>query len=343
MITVTPLTSHLSSWQKDFAEAITDPAELANMLGLTADWVKEARAASAIFPLRVPRSYIARMRSGDMNDPLLRQVLPVGAELAEIAGYSADPLNESAALVAPRLLQKYRNRALLVTTGACAVHCRYCFRRTFDYESAQSDLGRWQEAIAALAADSEISELILSGGDPLSLSNTRLKSLTNSLKTVPHLKMLRIHTRQPIVLPSRVDSGLIAWLDSLPWRVTVVLHVNHPQELQGDVLKAIEELRQSGALLLNQSVLLAGINDNPTVLAELARLLHQLGVLPYYLHLLDPVKGTSHFAVSASRGIEIIDALARDLPGFLVPRLAQEIPGEDAKLVVAAGLNRLPI
>ena len=325
------------SWQAELAAAITDPAELAALLDLPEVWVGPARAAARSFPLRVPRSFVDRMRRGDPADPLLRQVLPVGEELLATPGYGPDPLEEAAARRAPGLLHKYEGRALLVATGACAMHCRYCFRREFPYE--QGETGRWQEAIAAVAADPSIEELILSGGDPLSLGNARLEALGRALAAIPQLRALRLHTRNAVVLPSRVDAGLVGWLRGLPWRVTVVLHVNHANELEGDAAEAIARLRGTGALLLNQSVLLRGVNDDAPSLVALSKRLHALGVLPYYLHLTDAVNGTAHFAVDEARGRALIDAIARQLPGYLVPRLAREVPGEDAKVVLAAGLG----
>ena len=348
MIAVTPLTRQptaassprpLASWQADFAAAVTDPAELASLLGLPESWVGPAREAARMFPMRVPRSFVARMRRGDPTDPLLRQVLPVAEELEHTAGRSSDPLQEADAHRAPGLLHKYRGRALLIATGACAMHCRYCFRREFPYEDQQSDTGRWHDALAALAADPSIEELILSGGDPLSLGDARLQSLSRALADIPQLRSLRLHTRNAVVLPSRVDDGLVEWIKGLPWRVTVVLHVNHAQELEGDAVEAIARLRSTGALLLNQSVLLRGVNDDAATLVALSKRLHELGVLPYYLHLTDAVNGTAHFDVDELRGRAIVDALARALPGYLVPRLVREVPGEEAKVVLAAGLD----
>lgn len=340
MITATPTTRHPipsdSSWQEAFADAITDPAELLRALELGDEWRAPAEAAAQRFPLRVPRSFVARMRRGDPNDPLLRQVLPLGEELIETEGFGGDPVGESAYQQAPGLLRKYSSRALLVTTSACAVHCRYCFRREFPYEEHQGDTGRWREAIATVAADPSIEELILSGGDPLSLGNARLHALTNALKNIPHLTALRLHTRNAIVLPSRIDAGFIDWVRGLPWRVTIVLHVNHAQELQGDALEALSRLRSTGALLLNQSVLLRGVNDDAATLSTLSRTLHTHGVLPYYLHLLDRVRGSAHFEVSESRGLELIDAMTRTLPGYLVPKLVREIPGAASKTAIVA-------
>jgi EF-P beta-lysylation protein EpmB len=340
MITATSNTRHLnppdSTWQQHFAEAITDPAELLCALDLGSEWLAPAEAAAKLFPLRVPRSFVARMRPRDPADPLLRQVLPLGEELIETVGFGSDPIGESGYRQAPGLLRKYSSRALLVTTGACAVHCRYCFRREFPYEDQQAETGRWREAIASVAADPSIEELILSGGDPLSLSNARLNALTNSLKGIAHLNSLRLHSRNAIVLPSRIDAGFIDWVRSLPWRVTIVLHVNHAQELQGDALEALARLRTTGALLLNQSVLLRGVNDDAATLATLSRTLHTHGVLPYYLHLLDRVRGSAHFEVRESRALEIIETMTSALPGYLVPKLVREIPGAASKTMIVA-------
>lgn len=342
MITATPQARQTSTWQRELACAISDPRELLAALGLPDSLLEGALAARESFPLRVPRGFVRRMRRGDPGDPLLRQVLPLAAELASVPGYVADPLLEASARQAPGLLRKYAGRALLVTTGACAIHCRYCFRREFPYEEQSGDLGRWREALQHLAADPSIRELILSGGDPLSLGDARLAQLTGELARIPHLETLRIHTRQPVVLPERVDAGLLAWMRALPWRVVVVLHVNHPNEIDAQVASAFAALRDTGATLLNQSVLLAGVNDDAATLVELSRRLHDTGVLPYYLHLPDAVAGTAHFDVPEARARALAAALARELPGYLVPRLVREIPGRAAKTVLAAGLPPPP-
>ena len=332
----TPADAEPIGWQREFAAAITDPAELVALLGLDTQWIEPARRAAKIFPLRVTRSYLARIRPGDPHDPLLRQVLPLGDELLEAPNFRADPVGESAYQRVPALLQKYPGRALLVTTGACALHCRYCFRREFPYDAQQGETGRWREAVAALAADSTIRELILSGGDPLSIGNARLHALSRELGGIPHLDSLRLHTRNAIVLPSRVDQGFIDWIRSLPWRVTIVLHVNHANELEGDALEAIARLRTTGALLLNQSVLLRGVNDSISALEALSRRLHTQGVLPYYLHLLDRVRGSAHFEVAEATGIALIDALRDRVPGYLAPKLVREIPGRKSKTVISS-------
>lgn len=337
MITTSPLTRHAPAvprWQREMAESITTPEALVAALGLDPQLAVAARRAAGTFRLRVPRSYVARMRPGDPDDPLLRQVLPVAQENEETPGYVPDPLGERSAVRVPGLLQKYRGRALLVTTGACAVHCRYCFRREFPYDEQLGDGARWNEALAAIAADPSLEEIILSGGDPLSLSDARLAALTDALQAVPHVRRLRIHTRQPIVLPSRVDDGLLAWLGKLSRPVVIVVHANHPNEIDAEVHAACQRLRAAGTTLLNQSVLLKGVNDDAAVLASLSHRLFEAGVLPYYLHALDRVRGAAHFEVEEERARRIAGELAAMLPGYLVPRLVREVHGAASKVAL---------
>lgn len=322
------------TWQREMADAITSPRELIEALGLDPALAAAAESAAGGFRLRVPWSFVKRMRPGDPDDPLLLQVLPREAERSAPDGFLADPLAERAAVAAPGLLKKYRGRALLVATPACAVHCRYCFRREFPY-AEQTGAGRWREAIAAIARDTSIEELILSGGDPLSLGNDRLVALTRALGSVPHLRRLRVHTRLPIVLPSRVDAGLEAWLARMPWPVIVVLHANHPNEIDAEVREACARMRAAGATLLNQSVLLRGVNDAAAVLARLSERLFASGVLPYYLHVLDRIRGAAHFEVAEARARRIAGELAAMLPGYLVPRLVRERAGAPAKTPLA--------
>jgi len=322
-------------WQAELADAIGSPEDLVDALGLDRTLLQPAQAASAAFRLRVPRSYVSRMRPGDPDDPLLRQILPIASELENGTDFVSDPLGEQAALRAPGLLQKYRGRALIITTSACAVHCRYCFRREFPYSEQTSDAPRWSAALSEIGRDSSLEEVILSGGDPLSLSDARLKSLTDALATIPHVRRLRVHTRQPVVLPSRVDDGLVSWLRSVSLPTVFVLHANHPNEIDADVRAACEKLRASGVTLLNQSVLLRGVNDDVEVLAELSRRLFDTGVLPYYLHVLDRVRGAAHFEVPEEEARVIAGDLASRLPGYLVPRLVREIYGAPAKVTLA--------
>ena len=323
------------SWQRDLARAITDPAQLLAELDLDPALAAPARAASSTFALRVTRSYLARMRRGDADDPLLRQVLPRAEELIESEGYGSDPLEEHAATRAPNLLQKYAGRALLITTQACAIHCRYCFRREFPYsaqQEADEGPGRWGAALEAIANDTSLEEVILSGGDPLSLSDARLTQLTNALSAMRHVQRIRVHTRQPIVLPSRVDAGLLNWLRGIGKPTVFVLHTNHPNEIDDDVRAACASLRAAGVTLLNQSVLLAGVNDDVDTLAQLSRVLMHAGVMPYYLHLPDRVRGTTHFDVAEAKAQQLVERLAARLSGYLVPRLVREVPGAAYKV-----------
>jgi EF-P beta-lysylation protein EpmB len=325
----------LSTWQRDLARAITDPAELLAELELDAALGEPAREAAKAFGLRVTRSYVARMRRGDANDPLLRQVLPIARELGDVDGYGPDPLQEREATRAPGLLQKYAGRALLITTQACAIHCRYCFRREFPY-AAQQELesggARFRAALDVIAGDASIEEVILSGGDPLSLSDTRLTKITDAISEMPNVQRIRVHTRQPIVLPSRVDDGLLAWLRGVRRPTVFVLHANHPNEIDGEVRAACARLRGAGVTLLNQSVLLEGVNDDVDTLAKLSRTLMDAGVVPYYLHLPDRVRGTAHFDVAEARGQRLVAELGARLSGYLVPRLVREIPGAASKV-----------
>jgi EF-P beta-lysylation protein EpmB len=330
MITTQPLARHLqrpAGWQQELAAAITNPAELLRRLELSPLLLGDAESvaatqAAAGFPLRVPESFVRRMRRGDPADPLLLQVLPLGREMLRPAGFSSDPLGEEAARRAPALLQKYAGRALLITTGACAVHCR-----DYDY-SADASL---DTALAELAADSSVEEVILSGGDPLVLGNRRLGALLERLRAMAQVRRIRIHSRTPIVLPSRVDAGLLEQLTRGGPRLIVVLHANHAAEIDAEVTDAIGRLASTGAVLLNQSVLLRGVNDSAAALRELSHALFGAGVLPYYLHLLDPVHGVAHFDVTVERARELLHALLASLPGYLVPRLVQEIAGAPSK------------
>lgn len=318
-------------WQQALRQAVREPAELLQLLGLESVALQVSSQAAAQFPLRVPRGFIARMRHGDAHDPLLRQVLPLDAELRVLPGFGLDAVGDAAARSATGVIQKYDGRALLVATGSCAIHCRYCFRRHFPYGEETAARDHWAQAIARIGADDTIDEVILSGGDPLSLSTPKLAELTDALVTVPHLKRLRIHSRLPLVLPERVDAALLQWLSALPWPVTVVVHANHANEFDARVDAALAALRGAGALLLNQAVLLRGVNDSVQALADLSTRGLAAGVLPYYLHQLDRVQGVAHFEVDDATALALHAQLAARLSGYLVPRLVREIPGDTGK------------
>jgi len=320
------------SWQKDLASAIRDPDVLIDALGLPDELRAPARQAASLFPLLVTRSFLRRMRTGDPSDPLLLQVLPLGAEARPVAGFAADALDEQSAHVAPGLLQKYVGRALLVATGACAVHCRYCFRREFPYGDEPRRLADWEPAFERLRQDASIREIILSGGDPLMLTDVRLTEMIRRLDAIGHLDRLRIHTRLPIVLPRRVTRPLVNLLRSIRMTPIVVVHANHPAELVDDCAAALRRLVRSGLTVLNQAVLLRGINDSVEALAGLSERLINLGVIPYYLHQLDRVSGTAHFEVPEGRGVDLVNALRSRLPGYAIPQYVREIPGQPHKV-----------
>ena len=325
----------LRPWQLAMKGAIRSPDELCERLGLPAEFAAMARQAAAEFPLFVPAGYLRRMRPGDIADPLLRQVLPLPQESEHREGFRADPVGDHQATLAPGLLQKYAGRALMVTTGACAVHCRYCFRRHFPYAEVPRGFAAWEPALSQLAADPTIHEVILSGGDPLTLVDDRLAWLAQRLAAIPHLRRLRVHTRLPIVIPERVNDDLLGWLRGTRLAPIMVVHANHPQELDSDVAAALGRLVEAGVPVLNQSVLLRGVNDSADALAELCERLVDLRVLPYYLHQLDRVAGAAHFEVPESEGLAIMKQLRRRLPGYAVPRYVRERAGDEHKWVLA--------
>jgi len=318
-------------WQRLWREAVRDPRQLLALLGLEAEAARISDAAAAQFALRVPRGFIARMRPGDLADPLLRQVLPVLDEERIVPGFSLDAVGDGAAKKADGVIQKYRGRALLVATGSCAINCRYCFRRHFPYAAETAARDGWSGAVAAIAADPSIEEVILSGGDPLSLATPKLAELSTRLAQVPHVRRLRIHSRLPVVLPERVDEELLAWLSSLPWPVAFVVHANHANEFDASVDQAMARLRRAGVQLLNQAVLLRGVNDSVEALAGLCERGYAAGVLPYYLHQLDRIQGAAHFEVDDERARALHRGLAARLSGYLVPRLVREVQGDTGK------------
>lgn len=320
-------------WHRSLAGAIRDPDALVEALQLPENLRQPARRAAGLFGLMVPRSYLARMRTGDPADPLLRQVLPLEAEFEEQPGYAVDAVGDDAARRAPGLLHKYAGRALLIATGSCAVHCRYCFRRHYPYGEEPRRLADWEPALATIAGDSSLREIILSGGDPLMLTDRRLTDLIGRLARIPHVRRLRIHSRLPIVLPDRVTVELIDLLTSQPGLTPImVVHANHPAEVLGECADALLRLVRSGIATLNQTVLLRGVNDDLEALAGLSERLVDLGVMPYYLHQLDRVQGTAHFEVSDPAAASLIEQLRHRLPGYAVPRLVREVPGEASKL-----------
>lgn len=330
--TVTPQPLTLpANWQNQLSQAIRDPRELCRRLELDDGWLPGAERGHALFEVRVPEAFLARMRPGDPHDPLLRQVLPLIAEGENVPGYVADPLAEAEHTPARGLIHKYHGRVLLIASPACAVNCRYCFRRHFPYGDNNLSRAQWEQALDTLRQDASIHEAILSGGDPLAANDRQLAWLVERLAAIPHLKRLRIHTRLPVVIPDRIDGPLLDWLGGTRLQKVMVLHINHAQEIDQAVVDACARLKSANVTLLNQSVLLRGVNDSVATLAALSERLFDAGVLPYYLHVLDPVAGAAHFNVPDNEARELVAGLRKELPGFLLPRLVREIPGEASK------------
>ncbi len=321
-------------WQNELRQAVRTADELCRRLDLPELLTEAAADGAGEFPVFVPPSFLARMRPGDPDDPLLRQVLPMAAEADVVEGFSRDPVDDAAATMQPGVLQKYEGRVLLITTGACAVHCRYCFRRHYPYEEAPHSEAAWDRALASIAADASIREVILSGGDPLMLVDRTLTRLVEKIAAIPHVTRLRVHTRLPIMIPSRVTDELIAWLTGTRLTPVMVVHANHAQELSDEVASQLALLRERGVMLLNQAVLLRGVNDAAAAQIELSERLIEIGVMPYYLHQLDRVEGAAHFEVEAAEGRKIIATMRKRLPGYAVPRFVKEVPRALSKTVL---------
>ena len=322
------------SWQEELSALVRDPAELLEILELPSSLLSEAQAADQLFELRVPRPYLSRIEKGNLEDPLLKQVLPLGAEVRLTEGYSTDPLAEQVSNPHRGLVHKYHGRVLLVVAPSCAINCRYCFRRHFPYAENNPSRREWQDTFDYIKADPTINEVIYSGGDPLASSDRQLQWLTEQLIAIPHIKRLRVHSRLPVVIPQRITDDTLKWLAHPQLQSVLVLHINHANEIDDQVRASIKKLRGAGVTLLNQSVLLKGVNDSAQTLAQLSEALFAEGVLPYYLHLLDKVQGAAHFDLPEERGIALHRELQGVLPGFLVPKLTREEPGADSKTLI---------
>lgn len=326
------------NWQKELANVITDPEQLLLALDLNPADYQQQIQARRLFPMRVPRYFVGLMQPKTPNDPLLRQVLPDHAEFLETAGFSNDPLEEQQSAI-PGLLHKYHNRVLLVVRGGCAINCRYCFRRHFPYQDNAPGSQGWQAAIDYIAEREEINEVIFSGGDPLMANDHQLEKLITALAEIPHLKRLRIHTRLPVVLPYRLTDKLTELLTQTRLQTILVTHINHAQEIGQELTQRLLPLQTGGVWLLNQSVLLKGVNDSAQTLADLSEALFDNQIKPYYLHLLDRVQGAAHFEVSLDDAKVIMRKLYELLPGFLVPRLVREEAHKPSKTPQDLGLG----
>ena len=322
------------SWQTDLSQSCSSIDKLLDYLQLNAQQLSVSQQANLDFPLRVPWPFVRRMEQGNPYDPLLAQVLPIAAEMHNTAGYSHDPLDESKHNPVPGIVHKYGNRLLLIVSPNCAINCRYCFRRHFPYSDNRQSKAQWHKALDYISSKPEINEVIYSGGDPLAANDKFLSWLTEQIAAIPHIKRLRIHSRLPVVIPSRINQQFFNWATTTRLKPIMVLHINHGNEIDQALTNSIDQCIDHGITLLNQTVLLKGINDNAATLTALSEKLFDCGVMPYYLHLLDPVAGASHFDIDVERAKQIYALLQADLPGFLVPKLVVEIAGKSNKTLI---------
>jgi EF-P beta-lysylation protein EpmB len=328
---ITQISDNLhTSWQKELANVVTDPQKLLEALDICPKNYLQHFKARQLFPVRVPSSFISRMKKNDINDPLLKQVMPLSQEFVITDGFSSDPLEEHDT-VAEGLLHKYKHRVLMIVKSGCSINCRYCFRRHFPYQDNSPNKQRWQAALTYIEQHKEINEVIFSGGDPLMASDEHLSWLIQQLEKIPHITRLRIHTRMAIVIPQRITQSLVSLLIKTRLKPTIVFHINHQNEIDSQVIKAIEPLRSARIPLLNQSVLLKGINDSADTLCQLSEKLFDAGITPYYLHLFDKVQGVAHFDVEEKAIKFIVQQMMAMLPGFLMPKVVREIAGEANK------------
>ncbi|MFM8571280.1 MAG: EF-P beta-lysylation protein EpmB [Pirellula sp.] len=332
------LESDSMTWQESLRRAVRSLDELLDLLQLTREQLPDLDWSSD-FSLLVPHEYVRRMEVLNPSDPLLLQVLPLAIEKQSVEGFGTDPVGDSLSSRLPGVLHKYQNRALLVATGLCAVHCRYCFRRHYPYEDSPTSLQQWRESLEYIQDNPQIDEVILSGGDPLSLGNAKLFGLISEIASIEHISRIRIHTRFPVMIPNRIDSDFLLRLDALTESenlksLWMVLHINHAQEIDRALIQACSKLRRSGAIVLNQAVLLRGINATFESQRDLCKALSDAGVIPYYLHQLDQVSGAAHFACDQRLGESIVARLRSELSGYAVPRFVKEIAGESSKTLI---------
>ncbi len=328
-------TKSFSNWQLEYKKSITNIEQLCQTLGLNIEQLPISTQANKQFQIRVPLSYVERMQQSNPNDPLLLQILPTSHEENHIEGYLKDPVGDLQSIKTPGLLQKYNGRALLLATSRCAIHCRYCFRRHFPYSAQNPRHDNWTQAVQELQLDHSITEVILSGGDPLVLDDSELAKLVSKLESIEHIQRLRIHTRLPVVIPNRISDELLNWIRNSRLKIIMVLHINHAQEINTHLHKSLQKLKNINCTLLNQSVLLQNINDQSSSLVNLSEALFNAGILPYYLHLLDKVDGAAHFNVSKNNARKLMREITKQLPGYLVPKLVMEIPGEQSKSLIS--------
>ncbi len=336
-IVIQNLIKHQTTWQQELAQGFNDPEKLLRYLSIDPSQFVDSFAARKLFPLRVPVPFVHRMNRGDINDPLLKQVMTSSDEFIEEAGFSDDPLLEQQTPV-PGLLHKYDNRVLLMLRTACAINCRYCFRRHFPYQDNSLNKAGLVDVATYIAKNEQINEVIISGGDPLMASDQHIAQLFALIEPIKHVTRIRIHTRLPIVIPSRITDELLKTFKESRFNVIMVMHINHGNEIDQSINDICKRLKQADVTLLNQAVLLKDINNDITSLIDLSEQLFDAGIMPYYLHLLDKVNGATHFDSDEKDAIKLMQQLYQHLPGFLVPKLVREIGGQAHKTPIDLGL-----
>nr|WP_136250494.1 EF-P beta-lysylation protein EpmB [Ningiella ruwaisensis] len=330
--------SNESSWQSELANAYTDPASLLNYLQLNPEDYAQHFAARRLFNMRVPRPFAKLMQTNKWDDPLLKQVFPAKEEFQSHPDFVGDPLQEHNNAL-PGILHKYQNRALFIVKGGCAVNCRYCFRRSFPYEENAVSKAKWRDVLNYVAKTDALDEVIFSGGDPLMAKDSHLAWLAEQISQIPHIKRLRIHTRFPVVIPQRINDEFLSWFAKVKLQKIMVFHINHANEVSPDLKSACAKLRGAGVHLLNQAVLLRGINDSVQEQIALNEAVFEAGILPYYLHLLDKVEGASHFDTPQDKAKQIMAEVIKRQPGYLVPKLVREIAGQPGKTPIDLTLH----
>ncbi len=327
------------NWLLEIKQAIKNLDSLADKLELDRDALLLGQAAHQTFPLMVPRPYLERIEKGNPRDPLLLQILPLQQEMEQVQGYVKDPLSEQDHNPKKALVHKYTSRVLVITSGTCAINCRYCFRRHFPYSDNHLKQSEWSSLVAYIKQHPHINEVILSGGDPLMVKDKQLAQRIAVLEELPQIKRLRIHTRLPVVIPSRINDEMLQWIRQTRLKVIMVWHINHANEIDPSVANAAAKLVKSGVTLFNQGVILKGINDTVDAQVALSEALFDADILPYYMFTLDPVEGAAHFDISLIQAQKLMGQVAARLPGYLVPKLAKEIPGKTAKTLFAPLLS----
>lgn len=315
------ITAQIPLWRQIQRETFTDWKKLVDFLQLDLDSPKARLLTHSSFPLNLPLRLAQKIQKNCWNDPVLIQFLPTTEEEKESPLFVLDPVEDEAFRKTPKLLHKYQARALLLSTSACAMNCRFCFRRNFAYETTEK---KFEKELQEIRLDTSLSEILLSGGDPLSLGHTQLESILKELEQIPHVKRIRFHTRFPLGIPERIDADFLKLLGGCEKQIIFVIHCNHAHEFDDTILESLRQIQRLGVIVISQSVLLKGVNDTVEALEELFLLLINNGILPYYLHQLDRVQGAIHFEVPETTGKELIAELQKRLPGYAVPKYVKE-------------------